>query len=804
MKSPLLALMGLVVVALVVALAGAGIPDRVRDSAKPALGTPATVNEVALTAPASKSAPTPSSSTRAALPGVATPDNLAASPDSRGARILGRVIDEDGEPVSGARVFSHTSEAVTATNGEYSLPMDSTNPTPTLRALADGFAVGVITIGSLRVGDVFAGDLVLGHDFAVEGLVLDKLGNPISGATVRTSLREHNWTSTDDEGRFRLGQLDPTKRRSRVSVLMEGYVTASVYVAPEDAASPVEFELLRGGRISGRVITVDGKPVIGAAVSVGHYPSSTGTLSTRTKAEGAFSMDVVPPGLQSVWAVGEGYAAGSVRVELPEDGAQVVGIEVVLASGFQVAGIVLDEDGEPLPGAQIFPESAGYMRGAPQYIGPGTTSDSAGHFQLDALREERVVLRVWAQGCSGLEQAVSAGTTNVILRPKRAGRLAGRVLDERTGQPIESFVVRLVPPVAAVHGQSLTSYGAEWSQSGVSFVATDGYWTSGLERLELGAVTGIEVSAAGYATSVIGQAEVLRDPAPDELLVELVSGTQLTGFVIDAATGLPLAGARVRRFTDGDPTSTQRYVPDPECTAQTDENGQFTMQRVPSGSMYLFADGTALPLAIDGPFEVLPQAVLMERTIAVGSGARLTGRLLDGDGDARSNEELSLYALDLPGDDRHFETMTDEHGAYSFEGLVPGPYHLSLALTHAGQTVGSDLLRLIVIERGQTLQYDLQPKGRASLRGTIVFDGELPGDLSVRLMPEQESSVWAQSMRGALVKDGEFLAAYLEPGEWTVQVFFQAEGGIVHGMAKVQVPAEGSANVSVPLSAMQR
>src|SRR5690606_20245709 len=130
-------------------------------------------------------------------------------------------------------------------------------------------------------------------------------------------------------------------------------------------------------------------------------------------------------------------------------------------------------------------------------------------------------------------------------------------------------------------------YGAEWSQSGMSFVGTDGYWTSGLEPLEMGAVTGIEVSSPGYAVARIGHAVVASDPAPDALLVELVSGTRLPGFVIDAATGAPLPGARVRRFTDGDPARTQRYLPDPGCVAESDANGRFTMERVPSGSMYL-------------------------------------------------------------------------------------------------------------------------------------------------------------------------------------------------------------------------
>src|SRR5690606_29869121 len=126
------------------------------------------------------------------------------------------------------------------------------------------------------------------------------------------------------------------------------------------------------------------------------------------------------------------------------------------------------------------------------------------------------------------------------------------------------------------------------------------------------------------------------------------------------------------------------------------------------------------------------------------------------------DEKISLYALDLPGDDRRRQASTDADGAYSFERLAPGHYHLSWTLTRGGKTVGYDLLRLVEIEEGRSLEYDLRPKGRATLRGTIVFDGALPDVLAVMLRPKQEPSVWAQSIRTAIVEDREFVATYLE------------------------------------------
>jgi hypothetical protein len=222
--------------------------------------------------------------------------------------------------------------------------------------------------------------------------------------------------------------------------------------------------------------------------------------------------------------------------------------------------------------------------------------------------------------------------------------------------------------------------------------------------------------------------------------------------------------------------------------------------------MYLFADGTSLPLAIDGPFQVPAGADSIERTVEVGTGGRLAGKLLTGDGEGLADEKVVITALDLPYEVRRprLEATTDADGAYTFDGLVPGQYHLSWALTHGGKTVGNDLLRLVEVDEDRTLEFDLRPEGRATLRGTIVFDGELPDDLTVMLRPKQEPSVWAQSARAAIVEDREFVATYLESGEWTVQIFVEANGQMIHGGAKVEVPDEGTVNVSVSMNAMQR
>ena len=106
---------------------------------------------------------------------------------------------------------------------------------------------------------------------------------------------------------------------------------------------------------------------------------------------------------------------------------------------------------------------------------------------------------------------------------------------------------------------------------------------------------------------------------------------------------------------------------------------------------------------------------------------------------------------------------------------------------------------------------DLRPGGRATLRGTIVFEGDLPDDLTVMLPPTQKPSGWASGMRAAVAEDREFVATYVDPGEWMVQVFIQASGQmihgreeVIHGREKAEGPDEGTAAVSLHPQAIQR
>jgi hypothetical protein len=220
--------------------------------------------------------------------------------------------------------------------------------------------------------------------------------------------------------------------------------------------------------------------------------------------------------------------------------------------------------------------------------------------------------------------------------------------------------------------------------------------------------------------------------------------------------------------------------------------------------MYLIVDETERPLTIDGPFDVSPPSSMVERTIAVTSGGQIVGRFLDGAGQPLAQQRVMLSALETPGDERStHRAETDSDGAFHFEHLVRGLYHLHGSVIEAGASlaVGAGMLRLVEVEDGRTLEVELQPTGRATLTGAIDFDGVLPDTLRVELRPPQPSGQWASNVSYAGVRDGTFRAPFLEAGEWSVSVFYIDEDRrMVTGGTRVQVPEEGTVEVRFTLA----
>jgi hypothetical protein len=169
------------------------------------------------------------------------------------------------------------------------------------------------------------------------------------------------------------------------------------------------LQLTAGGRLVGRVVDGDGRPV--RAFTVIAQPeagkrggkrrqvrSGEGKFELRSMAPGAYTIRVVPPGLLPAEVAG---------VEVVANEVSDVGTIRCDAGGAAVGRLVDDATGEPVQGV-VRVTFKGYGRGAE---GAYTRTDAEGQFRIEGLRVQRLTLRASAKGyrtrmLSGLDPVV--------------------------------------------------------------------------------------------------------------------------------------------------------------------------------------------------------------------------------------------------------------------------------------------------------------------------------------------------------------------------------------------------------------
>ena len=149
------------------------------------------------------------------------------------------------------------------------------------------------------------------------------------------------------------------------------------------------------GRIAGRVLTADtGRPVARARVFINaaEVPGGRGTL---TNADGTYEFTELPAGRYSVNVSKTGFISLSYGQRRPlqagtplqlNDAQQLSGIDFSLPRGSVIAGHVMDESGDPMPGISVQVMRYQYAQGNRQLVPAGTAqTDDQGAFRVWGL-----------------------------------------------------------------------------------------------------------------------------------------------------------------------------------------------------------------------------------------------------------------------------------------------------------------------------------------------------------------------------------------------------------------------------------
>lgn len=266
----------------------------------------------------------------------------------RGARIAGRIVDENGAPAFGAMIWlvrGGRRQEISNTDADGRFVLAGLAPgRAELNVSADGFAAVSLPVDAAHsIEDL---EVVLRCPASAEGRVRDARGEPVAGITVRAGDFAHS--ESDADGWWRIDGLTPGKAMLTFAPPEALPLRRELQVRPGlnrlDVALPKRREVSgkvrgAGGAVSGALVTL----VLG-----GSFPR----FATVSGEDGSFRVTVDSNGSYDLLAQKEGWAdtrMPSLRVE----GAPLQGLDVRMGPGALLAGRLTGLNREDLAEVEI-------------------------------------------------------------------------------------------------------------------------------------------------------------------------------------------------------------------------------------------------------------------------------------------------------------------------------------------------------------------------------------------------------------------------------------------------------------------
>jgi len=487
--------------------------------------------------------------------------NTSGSPDtfdrialslSRGAPVSGRVVDDKGKPVAGARVVAtNASEplpvvdprrdgVVAGTDGRFSIPVVAAGTwrlTASHGDLAPTTSVPITVDGEHARTDI---ELVMAAGAVVRGTVKDTAGAPVAGAYVSVVAqgyvlwRARRQAFTAADGTFAIAGLPP-----RPVDVVAWHESGASAIVPADLASKreqaVALTLDITGTLHGTVVDSKGQPIAEAQViaepewSTGTSDRAAwtvyGTQPTVADQAGAFSFSGLPAGTYRVRAARPG-AADTTLALTPGTAAATNGppIKVTVPDEGRALGKVLLPDGKP---PLAFKLTLGGTSGVAFASKDGTFALPAagGTYPLTINGPGFLELTKDVTIADGKD--TDLGT--ITVTPGRS--ISGRVVDDH-GVPVARATVAA--------GMLLTGGGADLYIKDESIGANDTV-TDDTGHFMLGGYPPASITIVAGKPGAGRSASIRLPASPDSATVDLVLAptTSLQGLVTRAGRPLP-------------------------------------------------------------------------------------------------------------------------------------------------------------------------------------------------------------------------------------------------------------------------
>ena len=689
----------------------------------------------------------------------------------------------------------------------------------------------------------------------VVGVVLRPDGRPAPGAevtllpsittildSVRTGSLCFLQTESEEDGSFVIPGVPPGLA---YDIYAEGRGFALSFVldvavrAGED--SEVVLQTRKGGRVTGRVVSVGdpehvNAPVAGAHVAavphgLRYIPFAPGVLlatRTVTDSEGNYSLDDVPPGEIDVVGIAAGHAACvGPTVYVPEGtGANAEDFE--LEVGPTVSGRVVDAAGEPIAGVRVIWDPVGLNRAGFQgSIAPLVarvvrgvdfpTTGADGRFEAGAFPGDGPYeLNFEKEGYAKLQHFWDPGSEQELeIVLLSGGFIEGIVIDAEQAQPLATFTVE---SDSLVGSKALPFSGP----FGGNLVETDrGRFRIGPFRP--GAVR-IEVDADGYLKSTVSELEVGAGETLRGVIVKLFPGGVVRGRVVDE-NGARIAGAIVfpRYESPGDselpadweadrgevdasddrvPRGLSSYVAQLGVMATgssiTGPDGRFELSGMEPGLQTVGAVQRNYSPGWSEPFSIVYGGEAIETEVVLNRGGAIFGKVVDRFD--RPIEHATVVAVapynmesDTAQGDALYQGSTDEEGSYRIDHVAAGTYFM--VLTRGDEALdpmsflGAMNFDMVTLATGEEIEHDIvdQSVGGTRLFGRVIARNEVIESGQITAMGFESDSILGVDIKATRIREGgryEFKG--LAPGEYQFQIRSSDFGG--EGRLLIDVP----------------
>jgi carboxypeptidase family protein/polysaccharide lyase family 4-like protein len=509
---------------------------------------------------------------------------------------------------------------------------------------------------------------------------------------------------------------------------------------------PSRIVLLRPGSLRGRVLS-QGSPVKKFVVGLkagGTLPAPSRSPST----DGAYRLELLPPGLHTIALEAEGFVPIERRVALREGEARWV--DFALSRAAWLAAKVVGGDGKPLPGVAVSIRTEGP---------DGRFLDDDEKKRLNAL------------------QGKSDEKGSILLGPLAWG-VRHRIVFRRMGSPVRSLI--LTPATPLVSREVRLPQGAEILlrlrdskkkpiTGAAAFLSSDDAMDVDLlpdppasnaegilkiAALQAGKYS-IRIQAKGFVPTTLRERVVKEGEAIDLGEIRLEPGLEIAGTVRDEA-GSPVVGASVNAkfFEEGRRLSAKD---------EADREGRFRISGLPSGNIDIRTEAKGFFANMKEQVAAGTQNLEL-KMIRQGS---LSGQILDD----RSGLPVTVFQMEwspetAPGftplwSYAQWRAFEDAEGRFRIEDLRPQSYSLRVKARGYKPAVQEG----IRVDASDSAPVQFRMETGAMLRG-IVLDAETREPVAgataraAGLYPVETDSEGAFSLQGV---EGKFTLIITHP-----------------------------------------